>query len=104
MSIFDSLLGNVDDIAGKLGLPTDKAGDLINSLKDKLGGDGDKVQAVKDVADEHGVSVDQLKGALGGEEEGGFFSKITGFLDKDGDGNPLNDLTDMAKGLFSDKK
>jgi hypothetical protein len=25
---------------------------------------------------------------------------VTGMLDKDGDGNPLNDLAGIAKGLF----
>ena len=26
--------------------------------------------------------------------------KVSGFLDKDGDGNPLNDIAGLAKGLF----
>ena len=26
--------------------------------------------------------------------------KVAGFLDRDGDGNPLNDIAGMAKGLF----
>ncbi len=104
MGLLDGLMGNVEGIAEKLGLPTDKAGALVTSLQDKLGGDGDKMQAVQDLAAEHGVSVDKIKDMLGGDGEGSIFSKMTGFLDKDGDGNPINDLTNMAKGLFGGKE
>ncbi|MEE9434167.1 MAG: hypothetical protein V3V15_08015 [Sphingorhabdus sp.] len=103
MSILDSLLGNVDGIAEKLGVPADKAQSIVSSLSEKLSGDGDKTQAIKDLADEHGVSVDGLKDMLGGEGEGGLMDKITGFLDKDGDGSIVDDLGDMAKGLFGKK-
>ena len=103
MGILDGLMGNIEGVAEKLGLPADKAGALMSSLQDKLGGSGDKVQAIKDLANEHGVSVDKIKDMLGGEGEGSMWSKATGFLDKDGDGNPLNDLTNMAKGLFGKK-
>jgi hypothetical protein len=103
MGILDGLMGNVEGIAEKLGLPADKAGALMTSLQDKLSGSGDKLQAVKDLAAEHGVSVDKIKEMLGGEGEGSLWGKATGFLDKDGDGNPLNDLTDMAKGFFGKK-
>jgi hypothetical protein len=41
---------------------------------------------------------------LGGDGEGSILGKITGFADKDGDGNPLNDLAGMAKGLFGGKE
>jgi len=30
----------------------------------------------------------------------GLLGQVTGALDKDGDGNPLNDLSGLAKGLF----
>jgi hypothetical protein len=100
MGILDGLMDNVGGLAEKLGLPADKVQGVAASLQEKLGGDGDKMQAIQDVAQEHGVSVDQVKGMLGGEGEGSIFSKLTGFIDKDGDGNPLNDLTGMAKGLF----
>lgn len=102
MSIFDSLLGSVDDIAEKLGVPADQAQSLVSGLKDKLGEEGgDKMQAMQDLADEHGVSLDSVKDMLGGEGEGGFMDKVTGFLDKDGDGSVIDDLGDMAKGFFS---
>jgi len=101
MSILDSLLGNVDGIAEKLGLPADKAQELASGLTEKLGEEGgDKMQAVQDLAEEHGVSVDSLKEMLSGEGEGGIMGSITGMLDKDGDGSVIDDLGDMAKGLF----
>jgi hypothetical protein len=104
MGLLDGLLGNVDEIAGKLGLPADKVQDIASSLGSKLTGDGDKTQAIQDVAAEHGISVDSLKDMLGGDGEGSIFSKLTSFVDKDGDGNPLNDLAGMAKGLFGGKE
>ncbi len=96
-------MGNLDGVAEKLGVPVDKAKDMMSSLSEKMSGDGDKMQAVQDFAKEHGVSVDKLKELLGGSGEGSILGKVTGFFDKDGDGNPVNDLTDMAKGLFGKK-
>jgi hypothetical protein len=103
MSILDSLMGNVDGIAEKLGLPADKAKELAASLSEKLTGDGDKMQAIQDLAQEHGLSVDSIKNMLGGEGEGGLLGKVTGFLDKDGDGSVMDNLSDMASGLFGKK-
>jgi hypothetical protein len=103
MSILDGIMGNIGGFAEKLGLPADKAEEIAASLQEKLSGDGDKMQAVQDLAAEHGISVDKLKDMLGGDGEGSILGKITGFVDKDGDGNPINDLTNMAKGLFGGK-
>jgi hypothetical protein len=104
MGILDGLMGNVGGIAEKLGLPADKAQDVATSLQEKLSGDGDKMQAIQDLAAEHGISVDKIKDMLGGDGEGSILGKITGFVDKDGDGNPINDLTNMAKGFFGGKE
>ncbi len=104
MGMLDELLGNIGGIAEKLGVPADKAEGFAASLQEKLGGEGDKMQAIQDLAAEHGISVDRIKEMLGGDGEGSIFSKLSGFVDKDGDGNPINDLTDMAKGLFGSKE
>lgn len=103
MGILDGVLGNVGGLAEKLGLPADKAGDFAASLQEKLAGSGDKLQAVQDLAAEHGVSVDKLKEMLGGDGEGSMWSKATGFLDSDGDGNPINDIAGKLGGLFGKK-
>ena len=104
MSILDGIMGNIGGLAEKLGLPADKAQAIAALLQEKLGGDGDKMQAIQDLAAEHGISVDKIKEMLGGDGEGSMLGKITGFVDKDGDGNPINDLTNMAKGLFGNKE
>ncbi len=104
MSILDGIMGNIGGLAEKLGLPADKAQEIATSLQEKLGGEGDKMQAIQDLAAEHGISVDKIKEMLGGDGEGSMLGKLTGFVDKDGDGNPLNDLTNMAKGLFGSKE
>ena len=39
--------------------------------------------------------VKQIKEMLGGDGEGSILGKITGFVDKDGDGNPINDIMGM---------
>ena len=103
MSILDGIMGNIGSVAEKLGLPADKAKDIAASLQEKMGGDGDKMQAIQDLAQEHGLSVDSIKEMLGGDGEGGLFGKVTGFLDKDGDGSVMDNLGDMAKGLFGKK-
>lgn len=104
MSILDGIMGNIGGFAEKLGLPADKAQAIATSLQEKLGGEGDKMQAIQDLAAEHGISVDKIKEMLGGDGEGSILGKITGFVDKDGDGNPINELTNMAKGLFGNKE
>ncbi len=104
MSILDGIMGNIGGLAEKLGLPAEKAQEIATSLQEKLGGDGDKMQAIQDLAAEHGISVDKIKEMLGGDGEGSMLGKLTGFVDKDGDGNPLNDLTNMAKGFFGNKE
>lgn len=101
MGILDGLLSNVDGIAEKLGVDPDQAKDIVGSLGEKLSGDGDKMAALKEVAEEKGISLDSLTEMVNGEE--GLMGKLGGMLDRDGDGNPLNDIADMAKGFFGKK-
>ena len=124
MGILDSVIDmlpenfNLDDIAEKVGMSPDeiKSGSeaLFAKLKD---GSVDKATAIKEAAAEAGVDAEKLKGLMpalaekaGLDGEGGLMDKLTGddgilgkvsgFLDRDGDGNPLNDITNMAKGFF----
>jgi len=109
---------SIDEIAEKAGMTADEAKRGGEALFAKLRDDGtDKMAAIKEAAAEAGVDPEKLKGLLpamaekagldgegslmdklGGED--GLLGKMTGFLDRDGDGNPINDLTDMAKGFF----
>jgi len=103
MGMFDNILGNLDDIAGKLGIPADKVQSLAEALQEKLAAGGDQLAGLTEVAKEHGVSLDNVKGLLAnaGDSAQGLFDQVKGALDKDGDGNPLNDLGGMVKGFFS---
>jgi hypothetical protein len=101
MSMFDGILGNIDELAAKVGLPADQVKSLTDSFGAKLGAGGDHVSALTEMAQEHGLPVEKLQEMLAGV--GGpdaIMAKVSGFLDRDGDGNPLNELGAMAKGLF----
>jgi hypothetical protein len=101
MSMFDGILGNLDEIAAKVGLPADQVKAMTETLGSKIGAGGDHVSALAETAEEHGVSMEKLQDMLAGV--GGpdmLMAKLSGFLDRDGDGNPLNELGSLAKGLF----
>jgi hypothetical protein len=58
---------------------------------------------VETAAASTGLSTDtlqQIVGHLGGE---GALASVSGMLDRDGDGNPINDITSMIGGFFSKK-
>lgn len=84
------LLDNAEAVAAKFGIPVEKvneiAGGLGNTLQEKAGELGE-----------------MASGALGGVLEKLNASPLGGLmkgLDKDGDGNPINDITDGAKNLI----
>ncbi len=112
MGMFDGLT----DMAAKLGLDPEMVKGLQGKFEEKLAATGDQAQALKETVAEYGIWMEQLQGMMGKlNAEGGMLDKIglggddglinkgIGAIDKDGDGNPLNDLTDMAKGLFGKK-
>ena len=105
MSILNGLLGNLDELATKLGLPSDKVQGLVQAVQDKMANGGDMMSSVTQAAQEHGVSLESLKGLManGGSGAQDLLGKVTSALDKDGDGNPLNDLGDLASGFFGKK-
>lgn len=124
MGLLDKALGmlpdnvNLDSVAEKVGMTADELKTGGEALFAKLQeGSVDKATAIKEAAAEAGVDAEKLKGLMpamaekaGLDGEGGLMEKLggengvlgkfTGFLDRDGDGNPLNDITDMAKGFF----
>lgn len=104
MSILDGILKNIggapDDVvnlAAKIGIDPAMVETAIGALGKTHQMDGDTVALA---AEKTGLSPDilnQVVGAIGGE---GSLTHFAGMLDKDGDGNPINDVMDIAKGLF----
>ena len=99
MSMFDGILDNIDDVAAKLGLPADQVQSVFENLKGKLANGGDPLAAISAAAQEHGISLERLQSIMPNGADG-LLAKAEAMLDRDGDGNPLNDLEGMAKGLF----
>ncbi|WP_338467905.1 hypothetical protein RXV95_04965 [Novosphingobium sp. ZN18A2] len=117
MSIFDQILGqvagNVDvqNLAAKVGIDPDQAENAIAALAAGHQAKGDTVEvAAANTGLDTGI-LQQIMGHIGGEGSLGQFAsmlgehpdalqKVSGFLDRDGDGNPINDVMGMAKGLF----
>jgi ATP phosphoribosyltransferase regulatory subunit HisZ len=119
MGIFDSILGqvgqhaDVGNLASKLGIAPEMAEKAIAALGQSHAEPGDTIAgaAAKTGLDQGMLS--QIVEQIGGEGSLGQYAKtlqehpaakgLLGMLDRDGDGNPLNDLgglANMAKGLF----
>ena len=119
MSMLDGLLGqvtqNVDikNLAAKLGLTAEQVEAAVGALGKAHPAPGDTVATA---ASATGLSPDilqQIVGHIGGEGAlahfatllggagaSGMMGQISGMLDRDGDGNPINDLAGLASGLF----
>lgn len=116
MGIFDSILGQVSehaDVAGlaaKVGIDPGMAEKAIAALGASHPEPGDTVRGAAAKTGLDAGVLSQIVEQIGGEGSLGRYAQmiqdnpmasgILGSLDKDGDGNPLNDLAGMAKGLF----
>jgi hypothetical protein len=117
MGLFDGILGQVSEhadvanLAGQLGIDPKMAEKAIAALGVAHQQEGDTAQLA---ASKTGLDIDMIMkiiSAIGGEGSLGQFAeavardpaKISAFFDKDGDGSAIDDLTDMAKGLFGRK-
>ena len=108
MSILDGILKNIggapDDVvnlAKQVGLDPAMAEKAIAALGQTHQMDGDTVTLA---AEKTGISPDilsQIVSAIGGE---GSLTNFASMIDRDGDGNPVNDIMGMAKGLFGGGK
>lgn len=106
MGMLDGLLGQlggadkIADLAAKVGLSEEQVKTAMAALGKAHPEPGD---TVSDAAATTGLSMDKLQdlvGQIGGENALG---KISSMIDRDGDGNPLNDLTSIAGSLFGKK-
>jgi hypothetical protein len=116
MSLLDQLLGqlgpdiDVANLAAKVGLDPAMAEKAIAALGVAHHEPGDTVaSAAAKTGIDSGI-LDQIVGHIGGEGSLARFNQmlqdhpeaksVFAMLDRDGDGNPLNDVLGMAKGLF----
>lgn len=118
MSLLDGILKNIggapDDIANlaaKVGLDPKMVEKAVATLGQTHQMEGDTVElAAAKTGLDAGV-LGKIVEQIGGEGSLGEFANairndpksVMGILDQDGDGNPLNDLMGMAKGLFGKK-
>ena len=101
MGILDGLLGqlgNLEELGEKLGLPADQVKSLAAQLPAQLQAGGNPIEALAEIAGKFGVSQEQIQSLIG--QLGGGAGGLMGMLDKNGDGNPLDELGGIAKGLF----
>jgi hypothetical protein len=120
MSIFNDLLKNIptapDDVANlakKVGIDPAMAEKAISALGQAHPMQGDTVELASAKTGLSTGTLNQIVGAIGGEgsltEFANMISKnpqargIIDMIDRDHDGNPLNDLAGMAGGLFGKK-
>lgn len=116
MSLLDTILGqlggNVDvgNMAAKLGIDASVAEKAVAALGQAHQEPGDTIAGAAAKTGLDSGTLSQIVDQIGGEGSLAEFARmlkdhpqaggIFGMLDKDGDGNPLNDLAGMAKGLF----
>lgn len=116
MSLLDGLLGqfgpdvDVANLAAKVGLDPAMTEKAIAALGAAHQQPGDTVALAAEKTGIDGGVLGQIVGHIGGEGSLGEFARmlkdhpqagsVFAMLDRDGDGNPLNDVLGMAKGLF----
>lgn len=111
-SIFDQFGQNIDvtNMAQKLGIDPALAEKAIAALGVAHEQEGDTIAGAAAKTGLDGGILGQIVEQIGGEGSLGEFARtlkdhpqasgILGMLDRDGDGNPLNDIAGIAKGLF----
>ncbi|KEO90932.1 hypothetical protein EH31_07820 [Erythrobacter longus] len=118
MSLLDGILKNIggapDDVvnlAAKVGIDPAMAEKAIAVLGQTHQMEGDTVELASAKTGLDTGVLSKMVEQIGGEGSLTQFadaikndpSSLMGLLDKDGDGNPLNDIADMASGLFGKK-
>lgn len=116
MSLLDTILGqaggnlDVASIAAKIGIDPSMAQQAISALTAAHAQAGDTVETAAAQTGFDAGTLAQVAQQLGGASMLGKLSEmmqgnpqaasLLNMADRDGDGNPLNDLMGMAKGLF----
>ena len=106
MGLFDNILGQVTDnptvknMAEKFGIDPDEAAKAVAALGEAHQDDGDTIEVAQAKTGMDAGTLNQIRDAIGGE---GSLGKFAAMIDQNGDGNPLDDIGDFAKGLFGKK-
>jgi hypothetical protein len=116
MGLLDGILSQVSghadvgNLAAKVGIDPAMAEKAIAALGVAHQEPGDTIAGASARTGLDAGTLDQIVEQIGGEGSLGEFARmlkdhpqasgILGMLDRDGDGNPLNDIAGMAKGLF----
>lgn len=104
MGLLESIMGQlggggqITELAGKLGLSESQVQMAMAALGKAHAEPGD---TVADASAATGIAPDALQnliGQIGGENA---LTNISKMIDRDGDGNPVNDLMGIASKLFS---
>lgn len=104
--MFDKILSQVTgnptvaNMAEKLGIDPEMAAKAVAALGESHQEEGDTIELAASKTGLDAGMLNQIRDAIGGE---GSLGKFAAMLDKDGDGNPLNDIASMASGLFGKK-
>jgi hypothetical protein len=120
MSIFNSILGSVggtdlENLAAKVGIDPAMAEKAVAALGAAHVQEGDTVKTASAHTGLDASVLSQIVDHIGGESSLGEYAQIvrnnpqilagiTSALDRDHDGNPLDDVLGMAKGLFGSSK
>jgi hypothetical protein len=120
MGIFDAILGSVggtdiDNLAAKVGIDPATAEKAVAALGAAHVQEGDTVRAAAAHTGLDAAVLSQIVEHIGGESSLGRYAQIVqdnpqvlsgiaSALDRDGDGNPIDDVVGMAKGLFGGSK
>lgn len=106
MGLLDGILGQIggaDQIAGlaaKVGLSEAQVQSAMAALGQAHTQSGDTVESASAATGLSAGKLQELVQQIGGENALG---KISSLIDRDGDGNPLNDLTGIVGSLFGKK-
>lgn len=126
MGMLDGLIAqlgpnfDIANMASKVGISPQQAEMAVKALGIAHPAPGDTVSTAAASTGLSPAILQQIVGHIGGEgglanfasmlgsaggttAAGGMMGQVTGLLDRDGDGNPLNDLAGMASGLFGSK-
>lgn len=107
MSMLDGILKNIsgapDDVvnlAAKVGIPPEMAEKAIVALGKAHQQQGDTVEGAAAATGIDAGVLAQIVQQIGGE---GSLTNFASMIDKDGDGNPLDEIMGIASGLFGKK-